>query len=538
MDNDTNDTYSHSATNSTDRIWTCEVRDTDIKFGVELTPQSASENIKAASDISTISAGIDKSKPFFIRVNGAAWSSTRITTSASENDSSGTWWGGEIFGLAPLSSYHCEVVGIGSQRVLCSANLITLPAPTAEQAASAPAQPQHQALRPSSPITTLKQSIQQAETKLLDIRNKSKKSKKDQRNANADVKRDINQLKSKVDGSGGMDDKQLRRQQQISQHKNQAEEATVDLKAQLENLGEIPADELAASESKRRAWQSAVDARNSANRDLEAAKSEADRAVNQLKTEIATALTKREKLTVRHQQRTEELEQAVTKQQADQTARYKHEVERTQRRHEIERQEGQLIQHINSMQAEFESLTQKTAEAYQQAANLQSWGPGAPPGFNVSSPPTPENALPNLNGTFSPNNGFSAYGPMQYSNGFQPNVPAPRGRSSSMLSQYSGFTEDNEDYVYHTGHHNTWPMAGHAVAGAAVIDERNQSEGSGSGTNGSTASNSPKPVDATAKPFTPADAAAKPFVPASRPSLGASGKKSSQNAGAVGSGGR
>lgn len=541
MDNDTNDTYTNSSTNSTDRIWTCEVHDTDIKFGVELTPQSASENIKAASDISTISAGIDKSKPFFIRVNGAAWSSTRIVASASKADSSGKWWGGEIFGLAPLSSYHCEVVSMGSQRVLCSANLITLPAPTAEQAASAPVQPPHQALRPSSPITTLKQSIQQAESKLLDIRNRTKKNKKDQRNANADVKKEINQLKGKVDGSGGLDDKQLRRQQQISQHKNQAEEATVDLKKQIEDLGEIPADELATSHTKRRAWQSAADARNSANRDLEAAKSEAERTVNQLKSEIAATVLKRDRLTQRHQQRTEELEQAVTKKQADQSAKNKHETERAQRRQDNERFESQLVQHINSMQAEIDSLSQKAMEAYQQATNLQSYPGGAPPGFaGVSSPPTPENALPALNGTLSPNNAYNAYGQMQYANGYQPNVPAPRGRSSSMLSQYSGFTDNGEDYVYEPRHQSTWPMAGNAVAGAAVIDDRNHSEGSGSGTNGSTASNSPKP-DPIAKPFTPADAAAKPFIPssASRPSLGASGKKSSHgaaNAGVVGGG--
>jgi hypothetical protein len=160
MDNDTNDTYSNSSINSTDRFWTCDVRDTDIKFGVELTSQSASESVKAADDVSTISPGIDKSKPFFIRVNGATWSSTRIVPCGPNGDSNGKWWGGEIFGLAPLSSYHCEVVGMGSARVLCSANLITLAAPTAEQAASAPIQPQHQALRPSSPITTLRQSIQ------------------------------------------------------------------------------------------------------------------------------------------------------------------------------------------------------------------------------------------------------------------------------------------------------------------------------------------------------------------------------------------
>jgi hypothetical protein len=102
-----------------------------------------------------------------------------------------------------------------------------------------------------------------------------------------------------------------------------------------------------------------------------------------------------------------------------------------------------------------------------------------------------------------------------------------------MLSQYSGFTDNGDDFVFEPRQQHTWPMQGNAVAGAAIVDERNPSEGSGSGTNGSTASNSPRP-SATAKPFIPADATAKPFIPAaSRTSLGASGKKS---VGVVGSG--
>ena len=299
----------------------------------------------------------------------------------------------------------------------------------------------------------------------------------------------------------------------------------------MEALGELPADEVAASESKRRAWQSAMDARNSANRDLEVAKADADRVLKELKSEISATASKREKLAQRHQQRTEELAQAIAKQQADQSARYRHETERAHRRQENENTENQLQYHVANMQAEIDEFARKALEAYQQATALQSWGTGVPPGFmGVSSPPTPENQLPNLNGTLSPHNGYSAYGPMHVSNGYAPAVPAPRGRSSSMLSQYSGFTDDAEDYVFEPRHQHTWPMQGNAVAGAAVIDERNHSEGSGSGTNGSTASNSPKPAP-TAKPFIPADAAAKPFIPAaSRQSLGAS-KQSSQSAG-------
>ncbi|KAK3113953.1 hypothetical protein LTR53_008227, partial [Teratosphaeriaceae sp. CCFEE 6253] len=103
--------------------------------------------------------------------------------------------------------------------------------------------------------------------------------------------------------------------------------------------------------------------------------------------------------------------------------------------------------------------------------------------------------------------------------------PGPRGRSSSMLSQYSGFTDAGEEYVFPDpapphhqpqpqpqpqphAHSNHWPPAQppppHASAGAVhalFAEDRKESESSGSVTNGSNGSNSPRPQ---ARPFVPA----------------------------------
>ncbi|KAF7191491.1 putative ubiquitination network signaling protein acrB [Pseudocercospora fuligena] len=512
MNNNTSNTFA-SVTNTTNRIWICEVRDTEILFTIELCPEAAAELADDKDESPSLTTAIDRSKPFYIRVNGAAWSSTRILE-ADDEEKGGLRYDGEIFGLAPLSSYHCEVVSMASQRIICSVSLITQPAPSAEQAAAVPAQPQHQALRPSSPITTLKQSIQSAEAKLNEARNRSKRTKRDQRAAHADIRKEINSLRSKLESSTGADDKQDRRLNQIKQHKNQAEEATRDYQAQIEALGEIPADELAESQVERRAYQSASDAVKAAQRELDNARAEQEREKDALKSDLAAVRTKKEKLSARIAQRAQELEEAKSQHAADLTARQRRDFERARELQDRENAENGLKFHIAAMEQEQATFAQKTQEAYHQALALSNWS--APPGYpGYSSPPTPENA----NGQVSPQaNGFpptTTFGPQHFSSPFNPaaiphGTQAPRGRSSSMLSQYSGFTDNAEDYPQ-SQHHQTWPMSGPTTAGAALEDRNNSDGGSGSGSgsaslvNGATlltenGSNSPRPE---AKPFIP-----------------------------------
>lgn len=524
MDNNTTNPFLSATNNTTDRVWICEVRDTEIYFAVELSQEAATEKSDQGEESAPVTAGIDKAKPFFIRINGAAWSSTRIMRNGEPGEASGDRYVGEVFGLAPLSSYHCEIVSISKQRVLCSVSLITQPAPTAEQAAAATAPPPHQTLRPSSPITTLKQSIQSAEAKLNETRNRTRKTKKDQRAAHADIKKEINLLKSKLESSGGVDDKQERRLAQISQHKNQAEEATAELKAQIDAVGELPAAEVAESQAKKRTWQSALDARKAASREMDDTKAEHDRELNALRTEISVSESKKERLVARNAQREQELEKLNAKHQADMTAKQKRDLERTQ---ELQLQDSRMNEirfQIAQMETEAQNWTQKAQDAYQAASSLSGWSAQGAPGFpGYSSPPTPEGMHPTANGQTSPHsNGFppGSYGAQVFGSPFNSSQPAvnhmhttsggiQRGRSSSMLSQISGFTDNGEDYDFGQ-HQQSWPLQGQSTAGASYMD-RKASDGDGSGSvsgsggaslaNGSTnGSNSPRP---DAKPFVP-----------------------------------
>lgn len=500
MDKQTNSvtTFAMSPKSSTDRVWIDELHDNEVTLCVELSPTTIARHCAKTDGELKVGAGIDTTKPFYIRMNGASWSSVRIQ----EDPGQHRRFTNEIFGLAPLSSYLCEVLDIIDHKSLCSVNLITKAVRTTEQAPVISVQVQHQPLRPASPVTTLKKSIEQAQANLHETRNRSKRNKKDQKSTHYDIRKEINILKAKLENSGGMDDKQTRRLQQITQHKNQADEAAVQLSRQTQEMGELPQDEVDTSERTRHDWQVASNLRSSAAHVAEGAKSDLDRDIKDLNTEIAGVESKREKLSTRHAQRKEELTAAAARQQADLTARQKHVLERTARREEQERVEAQLRFHIASMTNDSEHWNNKAMDAYQQGQALSNW-PTPPPGY--SAPATPEGQSSNGNAS-QQLNGFPSYGPHPFSPAYQQAQPViahvPRGRSSSMLSQYSGFTDGGEEPpAFDVRHQYSWPLQKHGYSNAIIDDGKEEGSSSSSGTNGSTGSDSPKP---DARLFVPA----------------------------------
>lgn len=114
-----------------DRVWITEVGYSDVSFRVSLFNEADYQE----EEDSSAGSGIDKSKPFYIRVNGADWSSARIrqSTSLGYQGQEGTGpWVGEIFGLTALSNYYCEFVRTGDSEVFYSTSLITSASPVAE----------------------------------------------------------------------------------------------------------------------------------------------------------------------------------------------------------------------------------------------------------------------------------------------------------------------------------------------------------------------------------------------------------------------
>ena len=120
----------------TRRIWISELLPTEIRFQ-GATTSSASHHGNSATHLSQDSSTDgDKTRPFYVRLNGADWSSTRIYPTYASGDSLGEnldYWAGEIYGLTPLSSYYCEFIRCSDDVLVSAINITSPPAPTAEQ---------------------------------------------------------------------------------------------------------------------------------------------------------------------------------------------------------------------------------------------------------------------------------------------------------------------------------------------------------------------------------------------------------------------
>ena len=121
--------------------------------------------------------------------------------------------------------------------------------------ASIASPPAHQTLRPSSPTTTLKNSIAAADQQLQEQRNRLKRNKKDHKTAITNIKKEVDTLGNRLANAGGSDERQRQRVLQFTQNIRQAEDAAAEFAVQAENLGSIPEDEAKEAAAKKAEWK-------------------------------------------------------------------------------------------------------------------------------------------------------------------------------------------------------------------------------------------------------------------------------------------
>lgn len=118
------------------RVWITAVRLTSFNFDTSSFP-STSCSAKNDKDPETPVCGIiDRSKPIYVQVNGAKWSSTTIekrTNSNFRDESAGEQWTGEVFGLSPACTYNCSFFRCEDDVVVNSLSLTTPSSPAAEK---------------------------------------------------------------------------------------------------------------------------------------------------------------------------------------------------------------------------------------------------------------------------------------------------------------------------------------------------------------------------------------------------------------------
>ncbi|KAA8613397.1 ubiquitination network signaling protein [Pyrenophora tritici-repentis] len=471
-----------------DRVWISEVGFSDISFRVSLSgPAEVQEEDEESAHIGS---GIDKSKPFYIRVNGADWSSTRIRQSepVGLQGQEGTgYWMGEIFGLTALSNYYCEFVRTIDNEVFYSASLITSASPVTELAtASIASPPAHQTLRPSSPTTTLKNSIAAADQQLQEQRNRLKRNKKDHKTAITNIKKEVDALGNRLANAGGSDERQRQRVLQFTQNIRQAEDAAADFAVQAENLGSIPEEEAKEAAARKAEWKKERDNKNAIASEFDKTKEEIQRQVQSVESDISTAFQKRERLQQRQTRLNEQHDRLVTANAEGFTAKQRREQERTALRAQRAEVEHQYRSNINGYERRTEEQNALTSQMLQTVQHyeellLQQVHQ------HMSVPTTPEGNLPGTN--MSPHgNGFSSFTfPSLNSHGISTpgSIRGGRGRSSSMLSNVSGFTDAFDEPSYSSTY-----VLGNPFNTPGPVNGRNRSHGSGSLSSGTSSQSS------------------------------------------------
>ncbi|KAI1171456.1 hypothetical protein F4777DRAFT_565379 [Nemania sp. FL0916] len=419
---------------------------------------------------------IDSSKPFYVRVNNAIWQPTRMTAVGTyeEGPSPGVRWSGDIYGLTAMSNYECEFICSTTHEVLFSTSIRTTQPKSKDTDAGSSKAPTQRSLRPDSPITTLKTSIAANESKLAEEKTRQKALRKDfHRRVNA-MKKENEKLSAAVQSAGTGDDKLRQKIQQNATQQKQAEQATTNLEQELKGLGRIPESLKSAWKGKQSAWTNEKAKFDGAVATFKSFKSSVEEGIKNLDYEKNGLQTKLHKISNRiakvdgeHARITDAnargLDEAERRRQSRETlekdiARFDQDM--VYRTNDTEAAAFDREQKNMVLKAELDSFHTQQQAAYAYTGPYENFtdmsGQFVPANSSQVQSNLPNTASydppPTWNTSLYQN---AVWGPSPLASAFIPQAaatPQPqqhagkfRGRSSSMLSDVSGFTQSSED---------------------------------------------------------------------------------------------
>ena len=488
-------------------VWISDVLPTSFRFNASSLTMPRSGVTGSENPTISPNAGIDRSKPFFVRINDTDWTSTNIEATAMDQSADGRWTG-EVFGLSPSSSYKCSFVLSDDGVVVHSVIVTTPPSLPAESGIHRPftfwqcrlanvlpdsyvssALPPHRPHRPSSPTsptTTLKNSIAAFESSLNEAQARQKRSKKDNKAASASLKKDIEVFSAKISKLGGEDKAHLNRHLQWNQHTRQADEAVASLSGEIDSMGCLPEDEIKLSKEKKAGWDEARTHQTATRDDLFGCKESAHQEKSSIHAEATSTQQKKERLLARksklndqHDRLESATSQGLDERQRKNSGQAAKDLERIQI-------ENRFINQLTQYQQTLQESRYVTQQAWQQAQIVESafYEQQMMSTPNEERSITPEGDLPGTvpHHTAAPAFRFPTFGSPDPPSGTRSHSGSlrhsdNRPRSNSMLSGNSAYADfDDQDPAP--------PMPARAVE---VIRERGrkQSGGSGSGSSGS-----------------------------------------------------
>ncbi|KAL0932849.1 ubiquitination network signaling protein [Colletotrichum truncatum] len=248
-------------------------------------------------------AGVDTSKPFYVRVNNAFWQPTRIYRIQDEAQHEQTGhhrWCGDIYGLRPLSKYVCEFVDTHTNRVIFSTSIRTSFAPNKDQEGSInPPVSTPQSLRPDSPATTLKSTINANSERLAEEKSRLKALRKEWKNKISSLKKENERLDNMIQSAGGNDEKHRQKIIQQENTKAQCEKEIAQLEAELKAFEKAPDGLYERRKRTEKDWSAEKAIFDAASKEFKDFKNAISKAVKDKEDEQSGMQTKRNKIAAR-----------------------------------------------------------------------------------------------------------------------------------------------------------------------------------------------------------------------------------------------
>ncbi|KAJ5597471.1 hypothetical protein N7537_007555 [Penicillium hordei] len=373
-------------------IWITDMDSSSIKFAAgEFTDDPA---VSGSFEAGRLGGDME---PFYVCVNGALWATASICRVSDAKGPSVVQWRGEIAGLAPNCAYTCAFVRSDTDEEICAMSVKTPTTTDTEQVISAVSTPPQPTYRPSSPTTTLKNSISNAESKLNEKRNRLKKTKNDHKAVITKIRKELENFNTRLH-SGGDENRQKQRSLQLERNIRQTEEATAVLEVQLDNMENIPEEEMEEWSAHKADFEREVELFNSTKEEVTAARAAAAQQVAALELELTQAIQKRERLQGRRTRVNEQYERIISANAQGLNERERRAAEQFAREQDQSKMETNFHEQFASISQSVQDFQLRTSQLWQQASAIeQSIQQQQQQMLLESGPLTPEGNLPGTN---------------------------------------------------------------------------------------------------------------------------------------------
>ena len=377
-----------------DTVWITSVDPSSIQFEANFTPPASSDDQHSRVP----------DKPFYVRINGARWqavSGERIGNTSS-SDASPAQWSGEISGLIPNCTYTCSFLSWSTDQEFASVMVKTPALEDSDVPTSLGPTPARQSTRPSSPTTTLKNSISSAETKLAEARKRLQQHRKSHRSTISRAEKDVDVLNGRL--RSGADDTKLRQKLWQTQRNMQQNEDAV--KSAADTLDTVPEDDDEEHNQRREAYQNRKALLREANETLAKAKSEADNDLSCISGELSSINSRRERMLNKQARLNEEHDRITQANAQGLNEKERREADSARREADNMRREADIKNHIMLMDRDLQEMHMRTQSNWQNIDKLEkqdmaqrhkmmvSTGSVTPEGELPGTRPQPQSARP------------------------------------------------------------------------------------------------------------------------------------------------